>query len=271
MKKNIAHCVLFSLLIWVSFPVMAFAEPVIDGFSEKLQIHGPVFSMSEPWTLKEFGEKFVAEKYVDNVEKLYLEQGKTVKNSAGKAYFLQTEIGYDDMGFAILGVRFQENDAQKVVFYFLHPEGHDHYRTQLKSWGTTYRTYAHHAIGDVYAGTFDGKPAKFIEFENTFTGEWNCEHPEEDHPKRCMARQYEASVIRKLFVLGAEGEDQSKVLGSGIVSSAVTVSSSEDKSLQKARKKAKSVKALKAIDLDNASCKVNKVKKEYILACTSKK
>ncbi|MBQ1926599.1 MAG: hypothetical protein II180_10845 [Proteobacteria bacterium] len=270
MKKSSHIVLLFSLLIFAVFPAIASAKPMILAHSEDLQIHGPVFSMSEPWTLKGFGEKFVAEKYADSVEKLNLEQGKTVKNSAGKAYLLQAEIGYDDMGFTILGVRTQVKDAQMVVFYFLHPESHDDYRSQIKTWGTSYRTYARHSLSNVYAGTFDGKPAKFIEFENTFTGEWNCAQPDVNE-KKCMKTQYEAGIMRKLFVIASEGDDQSKVLASGTISEGEDASSDVNKSLEKARKKAKSVKALKKIDLSNATCEVNKVKKDYILECTSKK
>ncbi len=270
MKKISCIVFVFSVLILAAFPVIASADPIILDHSENLQIHGPVFSMSEPWTLKGFGEKFVAEKYADSVENLNLEQGKTIKNSAGKAYYLQASIGYDDTGYAILGVRTQVKDAQMVVFYFLHPESHDNYRTQINSWGTSYRTYARHRLGNVYEGTFDGKPAKFIEFENTFTGERNCTQPDVNE-KRCMKTQYEAGIMRKLFVIASEGEDQSKVLASGEISSGEVASSDVDKSLEKARKKAKGVNALKTIDLNNATCKVNKVKKDYMLECTSKK
>ena len=268
MKRNLHIVFLFSLLFWGVFPVIASAKPIILAHSQDLQIHGPVFSMAEPWTLKGFGEKFVAEKYADSVEKLNLEQGKTIKNQAGKAYYLQAWIGYDDKGYTILGVRTQVKDAQMVVFYFLHPESHDNYRSQIRSWGTSFRTYARHSLSNVYDGTFDGKPAKFIEFENTFTGEWNCAQPDIDK-KRCLATQYEAGVMRKLFVIASEGEEQSKVLASGVISEGEVVSSDVNKSLEKARKKAKTVKALKTIDLSNATCKVEH-KKDYYLSCQSK-
>ena len=269
--KKISHIVfLVSLLIWTSFPVIASAAPVILNHSPDLEIHGPVFSMSEPWTLKGFGEKFVAEKYVESVEGLSLEQGKTIKNSAGKAYYLQAIIDYEDKGYAILGVRTQVKDAQMVVFYLLYPEYHDNYRTQLKSWGTSFRTYARHRLSNVYEGEFDGKPAKFIEFENAFIGEWNCAQPDVNE-ENCMKTQYEAGGMRKLFVIASEGEEQSKILASGGISTGEAASSDVDKSLDRARSKAKSVKALKKIDLPNATCKGNKVKKDYYIACQSKK
>ena len=272
-NKKIGIAFLFTLLLMAAFPLMASAELMIENVGENygdtITITEPAFSLPEPWTLKGFSAKFVQEKYEENEQSFNLDQGKTVKNSAGKAYYLEATT-YKDDGYAILGVRTTIDEAQQVVFYFLHdPEGSDK-RTMLKGWGTTYRTYTYHQLSDVYAGNYDGKPALFIEFELAYTGEWNCGHPEEDNPKLCARKQYEANVIRKLFVIGKEGAEQSKVLAVGKLSSAATASNSEDKSLATARKKAKGIKSLKKIDLPQANCTVSKVKKEYIINCAIK-
>ncbi len=268
-NKKLGIVFLLTLLLMAAFPLMASAELMVENYGDEVTITEPVFSLPEPWTLKGFSTKFVQEKYEENEESFSLDQGKTVKNSAGKAYYLEATT-YRDYGYAILGVRTTVDEAQQVVFYFLHDSDRSDKRTMLKSWGTTYRTYTNHQLSDVYAGNYDGKPALFIEFELAYTGEWNCGHPEEENPKLCERTQYEAGIMRKLFVIGKEGAEQSKVLAIGKFSTGAAVSNSEDKSLAKARKKAKGIKSLKKVDLPQANCTVSKVKKDYIFNCTAK-
>ena len=169
--KRFCSVLLMFFFFLMAYSSLAYAEPNTENLSISNE---PIFSLDEPWTLAQFGQKFVEKKYAPSEKDVTLEQGKTVKNKSGKAYFLTAATGYQDDGYAILGLRDLKGcegecvDSYEVQFYLLYSK--DDHRTMLKQWGSVYRTYAHHEIVDIYKGSVHGLVGlvTFVEFDEIF-------------------------------------------------------------------------------------------------------
>lgn len=142
------------------------------------------------WINGDFVQDFQKKSDCIKSEDLKLEQGKTVKNKQGKAYFLTAAKEYADYGYAILGLRDMSEcegecaESYDVQFYLMSTDSD--YRTFIKQWGSVYRTSTQHEVVDIYRlnNKTNMSAITFVEFDFIFTGEWNCGHPEEDNPKK---------------------------------------------------------------------------------------
>ena len=248
------------------------------------ELAGPHFSLDEPWTVSQYNEVLLKQPIcpdeAKSVDEIKTSQKKTIKNDAGKAYYLESYKNTSDSGLCVFGLRNTIGDKQQVTFYTL-KDGFG-MMMQFKQWGTSNRFSTDNGLDNLYAGSFNGSPAKFIVYNHISYDETNCGNPE-DYAKvgkdgtlkwndkavsKCEKSKYKMSLKRMMFVIG----DDNAFKG------AMVIDTKEDKGadVEKVKKsligKVKNVNKLKTFKLaDDIECKVETVKKkDPLIHCKNK-
>ena len=272
---KIAHTAILGALL----AAIAVLNPGIGLGYEFTQISGPHFSLSEPWTVAQFNQMLITQSVrpdsVDSLNDLETTQGRTVKNSAGKVYFLESSEKYSDHGVCFVGLRNTVNGKQQVSFYTI--QSGDDASVLLRGSGTSASYESDFGLDDVYAGTIDENPVKFIVVHEITHEEINCYHPEDADDEVSVSRcEQESDIVaygRTIFAIGEDG----KPVAIGGLGEMRKKGSNGDEIRESLAKKAKGIPKIETFKMrsdvtnpdlpEDIVCRVSKAKKTYTISC----
>lgn len=250
-----------SLFISAFICTPALAQTSLNVLPGPYELSGPVFSLDEPWKVSQFTEALVGKSFgfedATSAKQIETTQGKTIKNEAGKIYYLENEDEYDVNQNAFIGLRRNVNDKQIVSFYAIS-------LFMLHSDGTSLVTRSDHSLNNIYAATYGDQKLQIIEFNQIDMTEdpcreehfYDCETGEVDltEQKKCNISKYAIAYRRLAFAIAEDGS----VFASSVISEARKVCSDEDICKKRVSRNVKSIKDIKSFNLTKEIvCKTN--------------